>query len=133
MVIHPAETIDIFGKEVLRNNIPTVPRLLPMLRLQATTFYWWLIGKLELRPSGWAWSFGGLRLKRHKKKEDQLSALLRFALGTLEADGAKVSLSFSWSLDTLRRDMAQATKTGKDTIRSGSLAWLYLKRSTDGS
>jgi hypothetical protein len=129
VVIHPARTIDIFGKELLKNNIPTAPRFLPILRLQATTFYWWLIGKLALRPISWIWSYGGLRLRRHRKSEDQLAACIRFALGTLKRDDALVSLSFSWSMDTLRRDMAQAAKRGKETIRGGSLAWLYLKRS----
>lgn len=128
VVIHPAKTIDIFGRELLKNNIPTAPRFLPILRLQTTTFYWWLIGKMALRPDNWAWSYGGLRLRRHKKSEDQLAACIRFALGTLKRDDAMASLSFSWSIDTLRRDMAQAAKTGKDTIRGGRLSWLYLKR-----
>jgi len=128
VVIHPAKTIDIFGKELLKNNIPTAPRILPMLRLQVTTGYWWLTGKLALRPGIWIWSFGGLRLRRHKKCEDQLSAGIRFALRNFKSGDVMVSLSFSWSLDTLRRDIAQATKSRRTAMRGGRLAWLYAKR-----
>jgi hypothetical protein len=133
VVIHPAKTIDIFGKELLKNNVPTAPRLLPMVRLRVTSAYWWIIGTASPRPSIWIWSFGGLRLRRHKKCEDQLSAGIRFALRNFKTGDASVSLSFSWSLDTLRRDIAQVTKSQSTAIKGGKLAWLYVKRFDGGT
>ena len=127
VVVHPATTIDVYGREIVRNDIPAAPRLLPDLRLQFRTFYWRLVGKLELKPSVWIWSFGGRRLRRHMRHEDQLSACLRFALAS-KAGSTPVSVSFSWTLDTLRHDMARDAKSKISTTKRGRLAWLYLRR-----
>ena len=133
IVIHPAKSMEIFGKEVLRNDLPFEPRVLPVIRLQMRTFYWAIIGKLALRPSFWLWSFGGMRLRRHKKAEDRLSACMRYALTDLRGMAPTISLSFNWDLDSLRADMERTARMRRKAVRNGRLAWLYMRKASGDS
>ena len=128
-IIRPARTTDIFGKEHLRNDLPITPRILPIFRLQICTLYWSLIGKASLRPSDWLWSYGGSRLRKHRKHEDELAAYLRFALTGINVTDPSVALSFSWSLESLKTDKERAAQS-KSSRKNGHLPeWLYLRRS----
>lgn len=127
LVIHPGRTIDIYGKEMVRNDLPTTPRILPNLRLHFQELYWWTIGKLALRPGVWVWSFGGRRLKRHRKYEDRLAASARFAFTSLQNTTSPIALSFAWTAESLRHEQRRATQNRRKN--HGKVAWLYIRRS----
>jgi hypothetical protein len=127
VVVHPAKATDIFGQEVLRANIPGQPRLLPGVRLQFRTFYWWLVGKAALRPGSTLWTYGGARLRRHRKQEDQLAACLRFGMKKLKSPGCLWSLSFNWTVSSLREGMVRTAKKEKSSLRGGLASWIYQR------
>lgn len=129
IVVHPARTENIYGKEQLRYNIPTTPRFLPMTRLRVITFYWSVIGRIGPSPSNWRWGFGGLRLRRHVKCQDDLSGCLRFALSQYHSKEARASLSFSWTLETLRRQRSEVVKNSSTSRERAKLPSQYPHRS----
>jgi hypothetical protein len=130
VVVHPAKTINIFGQEILRADIPRQPRVLPLVRLQLQTFYWWLVGNAAFRPSSTLWAYGGARLRRHQKQEDHLSACIRYGLDHLRAPGRLLSLSFTWNLGALREDMVRTAKERKSALRGGPISWIYQRNTS---
>jgi hypothetical protein len=130
VVVHPALTIDAYGNEILRVNIPEQPQFLPVLRLQVKTFYWWLIGKAEVRPRSPLWAYGGTRLRRHERHEDRLSAFLRYGFDNLEGSGRPISLTFTWTLSGIRESMIQEAKTRKSALQGGPIRWLYQRNAS---
>jgi hypothetical protein len=127
VVVHPAKTIDVFGQEILRANIPAQPRLLPTLRLRFRTFYWWLVGKAALRPSSSLWAYGGTRLRRHRKQEDQLASCLKYGLDKLKSPDRLLSLSFNWTPSSLNEGRTRVAQEEKSTLQGGPIGWIYQR------
>ena len=126
-VVHPRSKISIQGTAVLVNQLALSPRFLPAIRLRARAWYWSFVGFISPVPRIWFLSYGGVRLRRHRRCENQLAALLQFAL-TRCRDAAKPhpSLDLSWDLPSLRR--TQREEIRNERRARGRLAWLWSSR-----
>lgn len=130
-VIHPRLKRLVLGSAVLVTDSPVRPRLLPGLRLLLRSWYWYWIGLMSPSPRLWFLAYGGVRLWRHRRAENELGGLLGVALGLRGAGGPYGSLDFSsWDLDSLHE--AQRIAVGRERRERGRLAWLWLPKPRGG-
>lgn len=125
LVIHPALSKSVFGKEVIDPRIPYSPRIFPLLRLQARSTYWRIVGVLQLRPR-FFWAYGGRRLREHKRAENKLGPALNFAVANRRGQDSPASINFSWTLASLPRDMDQLFKQ-EQSQTAGRFSWIYAR------
>jgi hypothetical protein len=109
---------------VLVTDSPSRPRLPPFLRLWAKFIFWNLVGLLSPTPRFYWLSYGGRRLAKHPRRENELAGLLKVALegGRNTATQAK-SLDLSWDIDTLKRN--QKSIVGRELSGRGRMTWLW--------
>ncbi len=117
VVVHPAITVDLFGEQILRTDIPGTNQFSRTLRLKVRGIYWKIIGDLNLTPGAWIWSYGGHRLVLHGRSENQLAACLRYALDSKKTESPREAFDFSWSKESLRAEMARAAEAGKAAMK----------------
>lgn len=130
MVVHPALTKSIFGREMLDAESLMSPRFLPLVRLRSRSVYWSGVGKLNLQPRFWFSSYGGLRMRRHGRKEADLAAMLRYVLSEKANGEVPASLAFDWSMTSVEREMKEAAEALRRPGPRSGLSWLYLPRPT---
>jgi hypothetical protein len=123
-LVHPRLRRTTAGASVLTDS-PIRPRLLPSLRISLRSWYWYAVGVISPVPKLWFLSYGGRRLKDHRRHENRVADLLRIALLS-KAPGKRSSLDFSWSLETLKAQ--QREKVRAQRRKMGRLAWLWLPR-----
>lgn len=128
LVVHPALSKSVFGKEIVDPRIPHSPRLLPLLRIRARSRYWRIVGTIQLRPR-FFWAYGGRRLREHKRAEDKLGPALNFAVANRRSQNLPASLNFSWTLASLPQDMEQLFKL-EQSRTAGRFAWIYARKTT---
>jgi hypothetical protein len=124
-LIHPRLRQETAGGSVLTDS-PIRPRLLPALRIRIRSWYWLGVGFLSPVPKISFLSYGGRRLRDHRRYENRVADLLGIALGDESVSDTHASLDFAWNLETLKtqqRSRAQAQRR-----RIGRLAWLWLPR-----
>jgi hypothetical protein len=128
LVVHPALSKSVFGKEVIDPRIPYSHRLLPLLRLQARSRYWRFVGTFRWRPR-FVWAYGGRRLREHKRAEDKLGPALNFAIANRRDQEVSASINFAWALSSLPRDMNREFKL-EQSRTAGRFAWIYTRRTS---
>lgn len=109
LVVHPAMTRPILGREVVVHPPQGASHLFLLGRLRLRAQYWRLVGALSMRPRFW-WAYGGSRLRMHERAERQLGPKLNFAIEAHATDALPASLNFAWTLDDLPAEMAVAFK-----------------------
>lgn len=107
VVIHPPAMEEIYGAQVPLRTNPSAPRFLPGARLRTRAVYWRVIGNLNLAPRHWPLSYGGSRLRRHARREEALSSVLKFIFAERETPGNRFSLQFEWSLVDVVAEMKE--------------------------
>ena len=117
VIVHPAITVDLFGEQILRTDIPGTNQFSRALRLKVRGIYWKIIGNLNLKPGAWIWSYGGHRLMLHGRSENQLAACLRYAIDSKKTESPRDAFDFSWSNESLRAEMARAAEAGKAAMK----------------
>lgn len=120
-LIHPRARRSVLGISIVVLDSPLSPRLLPGLRLRIRSAYWYLVGVVSPAPKLWFTAYGGLRLRRHRRRENQLAGLLKIA-----CDHERASLDLSWSLHSLKHEQRDAARA--ERRRHGRLAWLWSGR-----
>jgi len=125
-LVHPRLRRETAGISVLTDS-PIRPRLLPSLRVRLRSLYWHGVGLLSPVPKLWFLSYGGRRLRDHRRYENRAADLLGVALegGSSKKDG-RPSMDFSWSLETLKTQ--QRARVRAQRRETGRLAWLWLPR-----
>jgi hypothetical protein len=109
LVVHPALTVDLFGQEILNAELPDPYREHSFRKLRARAVYWNALSKLTLAPRWTLTSYGGARLYRHLRAEDQLAGCLRFLLARRRGD-QRISTDLTWDLQSIRREMQELAK-----------------------
>jgi hypothetical protein len=127
-LIHPRLKHLVVGAAVLASDSPVRPRILPALRLGCRAGYWYLMGIVSPKPRLWFLSYGGWRLRCHRRNENQLAGLLNVALsdGFFSDDERRPSLDFSWNLAELKREQREVVR--RHRREQGWLSWLWLPR-----
>lgn len=124
LVTHPARTVNIYGHEVIDEDMLKRASFLPYLRLWWQARFWTLAVSIGVRK------YGGRRLKRHKRHENEFAAILRYlGLDQVAKDSQRRSTDFSWSLRMTREQM-RAVKNNRTARQGGLLRWFYLKPET---
>jgi hypothetical protein len=117
-LIHPRARRSVLGVSAVVLDSPLSPRLLPGLRLRVRSAYWYLVGVVSPAPKLWFAAYGGLRLRRHRRRENPLAGLLKLA-----CDRKRGALDLSWSLHSLKQEQRDAAHA--ERRRHGRLAWLW--------
>jgi hypothetical protein len=124
-LIHPRLRQETAGASVLTDS-PIRPRLLPALRIRIRFWYWFAVGILSPVPKVSFLSYGGRRLRDHRRYENRVADLLGIALANGSVPDRQVSLDFDWNLGTLK--MQQRNRAQAQRRRIGRFAWLWLPR-----
>jgi hypothetical protein len=106
-LIHPRLQELVAGRAIFPSDSPGVPRLLPGVRIRLRGWYWLAVGRLSPTPRVWFLSYGGWRLRDHRRRENELAGLLSLALRDFVPGDGRPSLDFSWDLDLLRRTQTE--------------------------
>jgi hypothetical protein len=117
-LIHPRARRSVLGASFVSHDSPLAPRFLAGVRLRTRSAYWYLVGLLAPPPKLAFVSYGGMRLRRHRRVENELAGLLKLA-----CDSAREPLDFTWSLDSLKNE--QRVLAHAERRRHGTLAWLW--------
>ena len=126
-LIHPRLKRTVLGASVLVTSSPVRPRFLPGLRIRLRAAAWYLVGLVGPSPRIWFLSYGGRRLYRHRRSENQLAGLLKMASAAVNRTPEKMAaLDFSWSLRALKQ--VQERTVCQERNEQGRLAWLWLPR-----
>lgn len=112
ILVHQRMMDNIFGKYLPCADSFAVPRTLPRFRLRVRALYWRAIGTFRLTPRVWPLTFGGWRLRQHRKAENDLAAILRLALSKGSREDL-AALSFGWTITDLWLEVAKAHKEEK--------------------
>ncbi len=112
VLIHPAQTRDVFGHEFPAADQPRSPLALALLRLRVRAAYWKVVSVLNPRPRWWFNSYGGWRLYRHSQSEQKLAAALNFA----REEGIS-ALDLEWTLKDLGTQLGERVKTEQRRYR----------------
>lgn len=120
-MIHPRVRRSVLGMSFVVPDSPLTPRLLPGPRLRLRGYYWYVVGLLSPAPKLSFVSYGGSRLRQHRRRENELAGLLKLAI-----DSARDALDVSWSFDELKKE--QRDQAQERRAEYGSLTWLWLPR-----
>lgn len=124
-LIHPSLRRETAGASVLTDS-PIRPRLLPSVRIRMRSWYWYMVGLLSPVPKLWFLSYGGRRLRDHRRYENRVADLLGIALASEPVGNERTSLDFNWTLKTLKGQQQERIRTQRREM--GRLAWLWLPR-----
>lgn len=124
-LIHPRLRREMAGASVLTDS-PIRPQLLPSVRIRMRSWYWYAVGVLSPVPKLWFLSYGGRRLRDHRRYENRLADLLGIALENNSVGSKRSSLDFNWNLEKLKGQQRARIRSQRQEM--GRLAWLWLPR-----
>jgi hypothetical protein len=107
VLVHPRAMVMVLGTRPFINLLPTSPKHLARLRLSARNIYWYTVGLASPIPKLWLLSYGGSRLRRHRKYENRLAGLFLY---TLNSSPCGASLDFSWNLAEVKANQERAAR-----------------------